>query len=282
VERSTECLLEDLHHRLIRLRLQSLWDQEEEQEDNNHETRGDEHVDTAETQADEHIDTVESPVDVDLAGGKQVQTTATHSTDQSGNRRRTTADREVASTLTSPGDQQMLTRAQRMEQEARAERARLAERQHLERQIRKKARKADNSDADNLLGLGIGFTIDGYAKAILVGALYEGQSHPVYMPWVHKQVGIIPWSKQNVSHPTMGVMMRNSRGYEIHLFRKLGDGTFHLSADKACDWMNQDFVPTVKEMFNCCTGMEFVIGKVIKNLVWSQLLDNGHCTTQLQ
>jgi hypothetical protein len=109
----------------------------------NHETRGDEHVDTVETQADEHIDTVESPVDVDLAGSEQVQTTATHPTDQPGNRRRTTADREVASTLTSPGDQQMLTRAQRMEREARAERARLAERQRLEQQIRKKARKAE-------------------------------------------------------------------------------------------------------------------------------------------
>jgi hypothetical protein len=33
VERSTECLLEDLHHHLVRLRPQSLRDQEEEQED---------------------------------------------------------------------------------------------------------------------------------------------------------------------------------------------------------------------------------------------------------
>jgi septal ring factor EnvC (AmiA/AmiB activator) len=87
--------------------------------------------------------TVESPVDVDRADSEQAQTTATHPTDQPGNRRRTTADREVASTLTSPGDQQMLTRAQRMEREARAERARLAERQRLEQQIRKKAKKAE-------------------------------------------------------------------------------------------------------------------------------------------
>jgi hypothetical protein len=33
VERSTECLLEDLHHHLIQLWPQSLQDQEEEQED---------------------------------------------------------------------------------------------------------------------------------------------------------------------------------------------------------------------------------------------------------
>jgi hypothetical protein len=35
-------------------------------------------------------------------------------------------------------------------------------------------------------------------------------------------------------------------------------------------------------MFDHLTGIDFVIGKVFKGLVWSQLFDNGHCTTQLQ
>ena len=30
------------------------------------------------------------------------------------------------------------------------------------------------------------------------------------------------------------------------------------------------------------TGMEFIIGEVFEDLVWLQLLNNGHCTTQLQ
>ena len=66
----------------------------------------------------------------------------------------------------------------------------------------------------------------------------------------------------------MGVVMRNSHEFEIHLFRKLsGDGSFHLSTEEACDWINQDFIPVCKEMFDHLTGIDFVIGKLFKSLV---------------
>jgi hypothetical protein len=63
--------------------------------------------------------------------------------EQPSGRQRTTADREVASTITLPSDQQIVTRAQCMEWEAHAEEACLVEHQCLEWQVRKKARKAE-------------------------------------------------------------------------------------------------------------------------------------------
>jgi hypothetical protein len=99
--------------------------------------------DNWETQTDEQADCMESLVDVDLADSRQTQATGARLAKQPSGRWRTTVDREVASTITLPGNQQIVTRAQCMEWEACAEEACLVEHQCLEWQVRKKARKAE-------------------------------------------------------------------------------------------------------------------------------------------
>jgi hypothetical protein len=102
---------------------------------------------------------------------------------------------------------------------------------------------------NNLLGQGLGFTIYGYTKAILANVLYEGQNHPIYKPWVCEVVGIIPWSSRMSNIQTLEVIIKNSCSYEIHIFRKLSDVTFHLTTQEAHDWIEHNFIPTCKEMF---------------------------------